>query len=322
MRFFYKILFFFFFLVSSFCEEDQSLFFAFVKGDIASKTVAVRASTGAVAEKLSELSLDFCIQNAALLPNDRELSALAVASVLAVPKEKIPLFSDRFVSVFALFNDDTVRSSILERLSLSVFDPNVRQKTISLVGVCFDEDIFFGAKCLSVIKNSEGAKKFPDFCAELAENALFHVIDYVKEHENGVDSRAIALQLSSLSALSEAEWTRAADLVAMNFSLSVDELYRSILDDNQFAEVCALSSKIPSSKIALSLSDCLASFNSAKEKSDDSFLPSEQVLLAVINALGVLGDKAAFDNLLYATYLGYSEEVVASAREALSKLKW
>jgi hypothetical protein len=46
------------------------------------------------------------------------------------------------------------------------------------------------------------------------------------------------------------------------------------------------------------------------------------VLLAVIESLGALGDKAAFDNLLYVTYLPYPETITTAARTALAGLKW
>ena len=45
-------------------------------------------------------------------------------------------------------------------------------------------------------------------------------------------------------------------------------------------------------------------------------------MLSLINSLGEMGDKAAFDSLLYATYLDYPEEVIAAAKNALAKLKW
>jgi len=36
----------------------------------------------------------------------------------------------------------------------------------------------------------------------------------------------------------------------------------------------------------------------------------------------VLGDKMAFDNLLYVTYLPYSEQITSAASIALAGLKW
>ena len=45
-------------------------------------------------------------------------------------------------------------------------------------------------------------------------------------------------------------------------------------------------------------------------------------MLAVIQSLQLLRDKIAFDDLLYATYQNYPDEVISAARDALSKLKW
>ena len=49
---------------------------------------------------------------------------------------------------------------------------------------------------------------------------------------------------------------------------------------------------------------------------------SSEIALAVINTLGAIGDKAAFDSLLAVTYLNYEESVLTAAREALSGLRW
>ena len=55
---------------------------------------------------------------------------------------------------------------------------------------------------------------------------------------------------------------------------------------------------------------------------DKSFSPAESVVLAIISALGTVGDKNAFDALLGVTYYEYSDSVIAAARDALAKLKW
>ena len=49
---------------------------------------------------------------------------------------------------------------------------------------------------------------------------------------------------------------------------------------------------------------------------------NEQVLLSVIQSLGALGDKSAFDYLLYVGYLDYPETVKQAARDALARLEW
>ena len=45
-------------------------------------------------------------------------------------------------------------------------------------------------------------------------------------------------------------------------------------------------------------------------------------MLSVITALRKLGDKTAFDYLLYVEYLNYSETVKQASRNAIEELKW
>ena len=46
------------------------------------------------------------------------------------------------------------------------------------------------------------------------------------------------------------------------------------------------------------------------------------VVIAVINTLGAIGDKTAIDSLLDVTYLTYPESVLSAAQNALLELKW
>jgi hypothetical protein len=48
----------------------------------------------------------------------------------------------------------------------------------------------------------------------------------------------------------------------------------------------------------------------------------DEILLAMVGVLGELGDKVAFDYLLYISYLPYPERIQSAAREALNHLTW
>ena len=48
----------------------------------------------------------------------------------------------------------------------------------------------------------------------------------------------------------------------------------------------------------------------------------EQTVMAVIRNLGILGDKVAFDYLLYIGYLKYPDSIKKAAKDALQNLKW
>ena len=49
---------------------------------------------------------------------------------------------------------------------------------------------------------------------------------------------------------------------------------------------------------------------------------NDEIILAVINALGAIGDKTAFDSLLAVSYLDYNDQILQAARKALSGLRF
>ena len=99
----------------------------------------------------------------------------------------------------------------------------------------------------------------------------------------------------------------------------IKDFILSDISDEDFAMAIADIAKVASSETSVVLSQYLDFLNKKMENREP---PVQTVILAVINALGGLGDKTAFDYLLYVTYLDYPEEVIAAAKNALSKLKW
>ena len=87
----------------------------------------------------------------------------------------------------------------------------------------------------------------------------------------------------------------------------------------KFATTIINVATIGSSDIGNILSTYLDSLNKSMEQGN---APATTVILAVIKSLGSLGDKTAFDYLLYVTYLDYPEVVTSAAKEALANLKW
>jgi hypothetical protein len=73
------------------------------------------------------------------------------------------------------------------------------------------------------------------------------------------------------------------------------------------------------SEAAQALALQLGLINSQMEK-DKTF--DQDILMAVISALGNIGDKVAFDYLLYIGYLPYPDDIQKAAREAMNRLKW
>ena len=132
-------------------------------------------------------------------------------------------------------------------------------------------------------------------------------------------TRVIELQLSSLEVIANAQWTRASKLVVRFFAVARTEYERGIMDEMQFVGAITHVAALSSPDIVSTLTSYLSDLNG---KAAENSFPAKPVVLAVISALGDLGDKAAFDTLLYVTYLSYPEEVVRAAREALARLKW
>ena len=87
----------------------------------------------------------------------------------------------------------------------------------------------------------------------------------------------------------------------------------------EFEKVILYLEKTASKESVKVLSSYLEELN---KDTENGSLPAVNIVSAVIQALGNLGDKSAFDCLLFTTYLNYPEDIVAQARRALSSLKW
>jgi len=162
------------------------------------------------------------------------------------------------------------------------------------------------SKSSTISKNIKG---------DVAQNALAETITIA----GTPTAEQLSLQRLSLQTLADANWTRAATLVTSYFPVAKNEYENGLLSVDQFAQVITCTGVVASSETDQILSLYLDSLNKSMEK---NMIPETKIVLAVINALGGLGDKTAFDYLLYVTYLEYPEEVISAARNALAKLKW
>ena len=105
------------------------------------------------------------------------------------------------------------------------------------------------------------------------------------------------------------------------FDAAKQEYESNALDEAGFAAVITGMTDVAPIESAASLSAYLQKMN--REMENTKRESTEPVVLAIINALGTIGDKSAFDPLLAViNNYNYSETVVAAARAALAKLKW
>lgn len=376
---------------NSFSASSSTLRAKFIKGDISAKISAVREATGNDAYILSRNAISFALENSKFISGDRDLSALAVAGILALPENNVAQLSDseknilsnEFSSLFSSFQDSTVKISVASKAVqlqnyfsndnlTNVFnsyvetataksDSSVIVHTIQALAVYADERTLpvlyrlymandntngniknelentisiiaptLGKQfVLEIISTGDTSKiraifdivqkkliNNESFCAEIAENSLFSTI-YNTEKQG--QKEVVQLQLDALSVLAQLDWTRSAQ-TAMKFFDIASELYKSKkMGDNEFIQVVSAVSVLSPIEASYTLSAFLSDLNNMEEKGLET---SENVVRAVIGSLGTLGNKQAFDSLLAVTYLSYPDDIIALARDSLSRLRW
>lgn len=129
----------------------------------------------------------------------------------------------------------------------------------------------------------------------------------------------IDLQITCLKILADNKWTRASDSVLSYFQITKSLYEINSIKDEDFTFVISSLSSITPLKAVSPLTSYLEELNGRKENGEEV---SSSVILSLINTLGAIGDKAAFDSLLAVTYLSYEEAILSAARQALSGLRW
>ena len=142
-------------------------------------------------------------------------------------------------------------------------------------------------------------------------------------HTAAVDnpSRQIARDIRYLAAvaLTERKWSAATDLAVEHFDTVLMEYDRGLTDKQRLVEAVDCLGAMGTHEAAVRLTQYLVLLNAYTERLQEF---DNAVVLAVVKNLGTLGDKTAFDDLLYTQYLSYSSEIKNAAREALDNLRW
>jgi hypothetical protein len=152
----------------------------------------------------------------------------------------------------------------------------------------------------------------------LAETALEASID-LNPGNSESDAAAASLRTESIAALRELKWTRATPLAVKYFYRIQTEYQSGIASKDRLLDAITCLGAMGSAEAAQALAFQLGFFNSQIERSGEF---DEALTLGVVNSLGEIGAKVAFDYLLYVGYLAYPESIQAAAREALNQLQW
>lgn len=120
-------------------------------------------------------------------------------------------------------------------------------------------------------------------------------------------------------ALEEKKWASATPLLIEGIDMTIVEYDRGLADKSFLIEAIAALGAMGTHEAAVRLTQYLVLLNSYTEKSKGY---DEQIVLALLDNLGALADKVAFDDLMYTQYLNYTAAIKKTARAALEKLKW
>ncbi len=153
---------------------------------------------------------------------------------------------------------------------------------------------------------------------QLAEFAL-DVALHTSAPDNAGKEALRAMRFTSAQALRERKWAAATPLLMENLDMTIVEYDRGLADKRCLLEAVAALGAVGTHEAAVRLTQYLVLLNSYTEKGKGF---DEQIVLTLLDNIGALGDKIAFDDLMYTQYLGYSAPIKKSARVALEKLKW
>ncbi len=108
-------------------------------------------------------------------------------------------------------------------------------------------------------------------------------------------------------------------LLIEHLDMTIMEVDRGLADVGALLEAIASVGAMGTHEAAVRLTQYLVLLNSYTEKEKGY---DEQVAGAVIENLGLLADKVAFDDLMYTQYLNYSNAIKKAARTAIDRLRW
>jgi hypothetical protein len=128
-----------------------------------------------------------------------------------------------------------------------------------------------------------------------------------------------AMRYAAVLSLASLRWTRANALAIRHYYRVQADYAQGIVPKARLIEAIACLGAVGNSDAALVLGLQLGLIN-ARTNSSGIFDP--EITLAIVRALGLIGDNAAFDHLLYASNLSYDDNITAAAREAIGRLKW
>jgi HEAT repeat protein len=153
---------------------------------------------------------------------------------------------------------------------------------------------------------------------QLAESAMEQALSHIPANM-GEEAQLSDLGHEASLCLSRLQWTRASSLVIRYYYRLHSDYQKGIVPKERCIQAIACLGAMGTSEAAAAAGLQLGLINAQTEKSGAY---DADITLALVRTLGLIGDKSAFDHLLYISYLPYNDEIETAAREALDRLRW
>ena len=163
-----------------------------------------------------------------------------------------------------------------------------------------------------------GRRFSPAEQGQLAEAALEQGLSYFPGSAEEITILS-EMRYASVLTLTRLRWTRASAQAIRHFYRVQTDFQQGNAPRERFLEAINCLGAMGTSEAALALGLQMGLFNAQTEKTGAY---DEDVILALVRSLGSIGDKSAFDYLLYISYLPYPDQIQAAAKEALNRLRW
>lgn len=240
------------------------------------------------------------------------------ASVVTLGKLKSRLsFSVLFRVVSGSYDSSLIKAAIL---AINQIDEGYTEQ---ILGKIADLDVLLMQQAFNLALKKENLSLTDR--GQISQAVFVSTLDLLyggKKQTSGTQfnpSLAHALLQDSLEELTSLKWSEASTAVVKYFYFVQGEFKTGKTTVDTLLPVVRCMGAMGTTDSAQALSIFLGLLNSETEQKKTY---NEQLMLAVIKALGDLGDKTAFDYLLYVGYLDYPETVKKASRDALARLQW
>jgi hypothetical protein len=153
---------------------------------------------------------------------------------------------------------------------------------------------------------------------EYAKMALEIAMDYIPRQDESVTEIDL-LRYYAIQAITRLRWIPAGPLAIKHYYRTLTDYQNGAAPKERLLEAISCLGVMGNIESSQVLALQLSYYNSRMEYNAEY---DTDIILRLIQSLREIGDRSAFDNLLYVSFLNYPEQIQAAAREALNRIIW